>query len=330
LSDIDPRRYLLSEAAARRIFEERVVPRELAVGTPQAAPHAVFVGGQPGAGKTLTARAVVDRLRKRGTSIVVNSDFYKPFHPEYRRLLAEDDKTAAAYISLDGRRWKAMAEQYLRDRRVDVVSETTMRDPGDFLEPARVFDEAGYQSEAVIIAVPQAMSRLGIVARYHEQVQATGHGRLTLRANHDGSYAGLLHAAREIDEHFLVDRVAVIRRGNELLYSNEPRGPGQWKQPPGTVAAIDAERSQTWSIAQAQRFLGDLQRLGEQLGTEWQPELRSIRELATAHLPPGVEAAMTAEANFPGRAEPSATQATPQDADSARRNERDQGPDVSR
>jgi UDP-N-acetylglucosamine kinase len=62
LSEIDPRRYLLSEAAARRIFEEEILPEELA-GTPQAAPCVVFAAGQPGAGKTTTTETVVDRLR---------------------------------------------------------------------------------------------------------------------------------------------------------------------------------------------------------------------------------------------------------------------------
>jgi hypothetical protein len=70
----------------------------------------VFVAGQPGAGKTTTTEAVVDRLRERGAPIVVNSDFYKPYHPEYGRLLVSDDKTAAPYTSPDGRRWTAMAE----------------------------------------------------------------------------------------------------------------------------------------------------------------------------------------------------------------------------
>jgi UDP-N-acetylglucosamine kinase len=62
----------------------------------------------------------------------VNSDFYKPYHPEYGQLLAEDDKTAAVYTSLDGRRWTAMAKQDLTARRVDIVIETTMRVRGHY------------------------------------------------------------------------------------------------------------------------------------------------------------------------------------------------------
>jgi len=94
LSEIDPRRYLLSEAGPSHIRGGDPA-EELAAGTPQTAPCVVFVAGQPGAGKTTTTETVVDRLRERGTPIVVNSDFYKPYHPEYGQLLAEDDKTAA-------------------------------------------------------------------------------------------------------------------------------------------------------------------------------------------------------------------------------------------
>lgn len=122
--------------------------------------------------------------------MIVNPDFYKPFHPEYHRLLDEDDRTAAPYTSMDGRRWMAVAEAYLIEHSIDAIIETTMRDPGDFAEPAAMFRAAGYRVEAAIMAVPEPLSRLGIVHRYHKQVQETGRGRLTARSNHDASYEG--------------------------------------------------------------------------------------------------------------------------------------------
>ncbi|GAA4263922.1 hypothetical protein GCM10022255_112850 [Dactylosporangium darangshiense] len=59
----------------------------------------------------------------------------------------------------------AAAERHLIEHRVDTIIETTMRDPGDFVEPARMFRDAGYRVEAVIMAVPEPLSRLGIVDR---------------------------------------------------------------------------------------------------------------------------------------------------------------------
>ncbi|MET7423400.1 zeta toxin family protein [Dactylosporangium sp. NPDC005555] len=108
--------------------------------------------------------------------------------------------------------------------RVDTVIETTMRDPGDFAEPARMFRAAGYRVEAVIMAVPEAQSRLGIVDRYQSQVEQAGHGRLTARDNHDASYRGVLEAARAIDE---VHRAAeAIRRARHTVEAPSSAGDG--------------------------------------------------------------------------------------------------------
>ncbi|WP_432830042.1 zeta toxin family protein [Dactylosporangium sp. CA-092794] len=277
---IDPRRYLLSDEESRRIFGTEIVPDELAHGVPQSDPKVVFVAGQPGAGKTKTTELVKRRLDERGGAVVVNSDFYKPYHPDYARLLGEDDRTAAPYTSMDGRRWMAAAERHLIDHRVDTIIETTMRDPGDFIEPARMFRAAGYRVEAVIMAVPESLSRLGIVERYRSQVEATGHGRLTARENHDASYRGVLSAAGAIDSDRIVDAVTVFRRGNVPLYENTLTPGGDWRDNPRAAAAIEAERNRPWTPDEAQAFATATARLATRTGPQWRDELADIARLA--------------------------------------------------
>ncbi|WP_432973768.1 zeta toxin family protein [Dactylosporangium sp. CA-233914] len=285
---IDPRRYLLSDEQSQRIFNTRIVPNELARGVPQDDPIVVFVAGQPGAGKTRTTQAVQDRLDERGGAVVVNSDFYKPYHPQYGRLLAEDDRNAAPYTSMDGRRWMAAAERHLIEHRVDTIIETTMRDPGDFVEPAQMFRDAGYRVEAVIMAVPEPLSRLGIVDRYHTQVAEQGHGRLTARENHDASYRGVLEAARAIDEDRIVDAVDVYRRGGDRLYGNDLTPDGEWREAPAAAAAIESERARPWTPAETQRFAGDVERVAAGAGPQWRPELAGITSLAEPLASPDV------------------------------------------
>lgn len=278
---IDPRRYLLPDEQSQRIFREEIAPEELAHGVTQDQPVVVFVAGQPGAGKTMTTDSVKRELDQRGGAIVVNSDFYKPYHPEYSRLLREDDRNAAPYTSMDGRRWMAAAEQYLIDRRVDTIIETTMRDPGDFLEPAAMFRAAGYRVEAAIMAVPEPLSRLGIVHRYHDQVQKLGHGRLTARDNHDASYQGVRQAAEAIDRERVVDVATVYRRGNHQLHINYLDAAGSWRWPAGTAAAIDVERQRPWTPEETKAFAATVKQLTDEMGPEWYGELRDIVRLAT-------------------------------------------------
>ena len=59
-----------------------------------------------------------------------------------------------------------------------------MRDDRDYANPARRLHTAGYRVETVILAVPQAQSRIGILSRYHEQVKDRGSGRMTVTSTH--------------------------------------------------------------------------------------------------------------------------------------------------
>ena len=276
---VDADSSLLADEQSRRIFRDEITPEELAHGVPQESPVVVFVAGQPGAGKTMTTESVKRAVDRRGGAIVVNSDFYKPYHPRYRRLLRTDDRNAAPYTSADGRRWMAAAERYLIDRRVDTIVETTMRDPGDFLEPAALFRTAGYRVEAVILAVPEALSRLGIIHRYHCQLRELGQGRLTAQSNHDTSYAGVRQAAEVIDRDGIVDVVGVHRRGNHRLHVNHLDGPGG-RSPAGTAATIDAERRRPWTPAETRAFAATVSRLTAEIDPDWYAELREIVRLA--------------------------------------------------
>jgi UDP-N-acetylglucosamine kinase len=281
VSDIDPRRYLLSEADSRRIFRDQIVPEELAVAATQDNPVVVFVAGQPGAGKTQTTDDIKEQLDRRGGAVVVNSDYYKPYHPEYNRLLAEDDRTAAPYTSMDGRRWMAQAEEYLIAHRADTIIETTMRDPGDFIEPAKMFRDAGYRVEVAIMAVPEPLSRLGIVHRYHDQVQQLGHGRLTPRANHDASYRGVLDAAEVIDRERIVDVASVLRRGKEQVAVNYLHADGQWHWPDRSISqAVTAERTRSWTPQETQAFTTTIAKLRAEMGPDWHRELGEIATMA--------------------------------------------------
>lgn len=237
--------YLLSEQDSEQIFREQIVPKRLVRARSVQHPAVVFVAGQPGAGKTVTTDAVVQSLRSRGGATVVNSDYYKPHHPAYGRMLAAGAPEAGPATSADGRRWMAKAQAYLIERRANAVVETTMRDPADFQGPAARFRDAGYSVEVAILAVSEPLSRWGIQARYDQQIAVSGAGRRTETSNHDASYAGVLRAAEQIDAEQIVDQVSVWRRGNHLLYANELTPDGEWTQPPRAAEVLAAERSRT-------------------------------------------------------------------------------------
>ncbi|MGL5859615.1 MAG: zeta toxin family protein [Angustibacter sp.] len=299
MADLDLERYRLSDVDHDRIFRQEIVPAELGALIHQEHPVAVFVGGQPGAGKTATTAGVLDRLAARGGPAHVCGDLYKPYHPAYRRLLAVDEATAGAYTRLDTRAWHAKAEAYARDQRADVVIETALSGPSGFTEPAAAFRAAGYRVEVAALAVPAALSRLGIVARYVDQVAEHGHGRMVTTDNHDACYRGILDTAAQIDTGHLADIVQVLRRGNHLVHANHLTQTGQWATRPQMRQAIEAERDRPWTTAEARDFLHAASSLTRQLDPGWHPRLTAVIDLARPHLPPGSEAAARASQSFP-------------------------------
>ena len=144
---IDPaevERHRLSDAENRRIFRERIVPDLLAGRVEQETPTVVFLVGQPGAGKSRVTEMVAGALNRHGGFADVDSDLYKPYHPAYARLMAEDDTLMAAYTRADGRAWMAQAEAYVREHGLHAIIQETilelLRRRGDRRRPELTID----------------------------------------------------------------------------------------------------------------------------------------------------------------------------------------------
>lgn len=178
----------------------------------------------------------------------------------------------------DARRWLALAAGEAARRGVDVVLESACRHPDDFCALAAQFRAARYRVEVVVLAVPAALSRLGILARFYEKKpEARSRGlpvRLTPVKVHNDSYAGLLHAARYLDESGAADQVVVVRRGNLVAYGWESAGGGA---APKIAEAVERERARRLTEAERETALEDLQRLEVHDGAKEQ--LEQVKEL---------------------------------------------------
>jgi hypothetical protein len=285
----DPRAadYLLPPQAGRRIFVQRIVPDLLVRPAPQARPVVVFLVGQHGAGKTRVAAMAAGRLGGYGGFADLDSDLYKPYHPRYDELIRGDDKRMAAYLGPDSWAWLAQAHDYVRARKINALKPETGQDHLIAARHMRAYREAGFRVEAMILAVPAAMSNQGIIARYHEQVTDRGHGRLPVQANADRAYTGILDLADLIDTGHLADETAVFRRGEAVpRYHNTLNQAGQWTATPTLRAAAEAERSRAWTPAETTDFQITQARLRRELGPEWAARLDEISGQAQPHFYP--------------------------------------------
>ncbi|GAB4590250.1 zeta toxin family protein [Nocardia sp. IFM 10818] len=249
-------RYRLSDAENERIFRQRIVPQLLAGRTSHQRPTVVFLTGQPGAGKSRVGAMLAEILNTRGGFVDIDSDLYKPYHPQYDELLARDDTLMAAYTRADGRAWMAKAHQYARDNKINAIIQETSQNADAVAHTMGEYRAAGFRVEAMVLGVSQALSNQGILNRYYEQVADGGRGRLTVQANADESYRGILALADRIDADALTDQVAVFRRGEDVpRYRNTLDNRGRWESPPATRTAIETERQRPWTSTEITDFL---------------------------------------------------------------------------
>jgi hypothetical protein len=237
----------------------------------------VFLIGQQGAGKSRVASMVADALNDRGGFAELDSDLYKPYHPRYDELMRRDDTLMAAYIGPDSWAWLAQAHQYVRAHQVNVLKPETGQDSRGAAANLRAYREAGFRVEVMVLAVPAAMSNQGILSRYYEQVLDRGHGRLTVQANADRAYTGILDLAEAIDNERLAEGAGVFRRGEATpRYGNALDAAGRWQATPALRAAIETERARAWTAEETADFLRTHHMLRRGLGAQWTQRLDEI------------------------------------------------------
>jgi UDP-N-acetylglucosamine kinase len=262
---------LLDESDSRRIFRDRIVPDQLS-GSPQERPVVVFVAGQPGDGKATITSLVKTLLRDRGRPVVLSAAGYEPYHPRFHEPITDDPPTAGPHVEADGRRWLVRARDLVIEQRYDAILETELRDPDCFGASALRFKAAGFRVEVAMLAVPEAVSRLGVLERHLRSLENFGYGRLTPESAHDAGYAGVLQAAELVDTGEWADLVAVLRPNGELVYANHRDAEGQWEEPARTAEAISQERDRPWTVLESRHFLetaSQVGRIGLRAPADW-------------------------------------------------------------
>lgn len=93
------------------IFDELLAPAYLSDVVSRDDPRAVYVVGQPGAGKLANSR-MIKRVMWPGATRLEGDDF-KAAHADYYQLLHEDPRGTGAAIRADYRAWFTRAERYV-------------------------------------------------------------------------------------------------------------------------------------------------------------------------------------------------------------------------
>lgn len=195
-------------------------------------PCTVFVGGQPGAGKTRATHMVLGMGLHDGPLLPVNGDDLRQYHPDYDRLCDEEPLVMPERTAKASAEWIRMTMEHVTANGISAVVEGTWRNAATVLDEAANAKRAGRSTHAVVLAVPPALSSLAILERYYRDRSAGLPARWTPASAHDNAVANLPATVRAVAMSPLADRLTVIDRDGGVLYdgTDSDMFAGQWER----------------------------------------------------------------------------------------------------
>lgn len=250
---------------------QTIAARYLPLAQPQALPVAIITGGQPGSGKSgITDRAKAE-LGASGGYVLVDADKVRTRHPDYARLMREDDTTAANKTHPDAGAWAGRLGRDAIASKRNVIFDQTSKDPAAVLDLAKKLREAGYHVELRVMAVNPQVSEQRIHMRYESQKAATGHGRFSTKDNHDIAFAGVLKTVAAVEAAQAVAAIRIYDKDHRAIYI-AALNHGVWSRQPAAAATMDAERSRPLTLAERGELVANYERIGQMLAA---PERRA-------------------------------------------------------
>ncbi len=204
---------------------------------------AVFVGAQPGAGKS----SILTRLRGRfrGNVALISGDDFRQFHPAYARLRDTDPVAMPNVTQTFSGPAVERAIGEARDRQVNVIIEGTYRDPATTFRTMQLYADAGYRTELVTVSTSIYASQIAAQQRYLDAVREGYDARWTprsaLRRGYDES-AAILTAAMAVAACHVI---SVVDRDSVELARVARDAEGLWPAGANPEAVCREHREQT-------------------------------------------------------------------------------------
>lgn len=243
----------LSDAEKRSIFTQDLLPDLIADEggrQPPAVPQFVILGGQPGSGKTGVLDATRHNLQEQGATWAINADDFAAYHPHYVELQARYGVEAADLVRSVTGEWIQATLAEAQARRVNVVFESTMRQPAVVQATLSQFAALGYSTHAKVLAVRPMESWQGNHYRREQLAAAGSLSRLASRESHDAAVTGSLVTLSQIQDQRLATRMTIVDRSDVVLYESVLTESG-WSNPALAVDALVELRQRPMSPSEA-------------------------------------------------------------------------------
>lgn len=256
-----------------RIWEEEICPRVFRNAQSSDSPSSIFIGAQPGAGKTRAVRRVRELIQDENL-IYINPDDYRRYHPDYMKLLEEKPLMMPARTARASADWARLSIQYAIRKQYSTIVESTWGNPDKILQQIEEAREANRQIMTVALAVPPVFSKLSILERYYRDFSDGQAGRWVSPEDHDTAVESLGESVEALAECNAIDQFMVIGRDGDPYYLGDSGSlfSSAWS----ASAHRDLTQDEASSIAR-QTF--ELKKLVEEFDPDNQQALRAISDI---------------------------------------------------
>jgi len=193
-----------------RVLSRMIIEDRTAGVTSFSQPLFFLNAGQPGCGKTelnnLTRKNVNDDI------LECNADILRDYHPDAPQILAEYELEYPRITWEAANRWNQSLIQYGKDKKFNLLIETTLKDGALVLGTLKNMKNSGYSTRLQLLAVPRRWSWLGIYTRFESSKADITPARYVSDKDHDDRFDALLENLPAVIESPHIDSIAVYAR----------------------------------------------------------------------------------------------------------------------
>lgn len=266
----------------KRFIERDMLNTTSAVGQSEQ-PVAIFLGGQPGAGKSQLSNMSMRELGPDKT-VTIDIDELRDVHPKYREWQTNPatEKSAADLTQPDAGAWGRELFASAIENRRNIVFDTTLGNTKAALNQITSLQDAGYRVIVRAVAVQPEVSHLGVLKRF-EDGKAEGNPRWVPPQIEKLAFDGLPKTLQAIETAQLKETVQlqVFDRSKTKLYDNF-EAPANNASMASSLPPLNHERQRPLNSSEVQTYAKDWEKLTTSMERRHAPEteLQEVRQLA--------------------------------------------------
>ncbi|EGT79784.1 putative zeta toxin, P-loop nucleoside triphosphate hydrolase [Haemophilus haemolyticus M21621] len=191
--------------------------------TPQEKPLGIVLGGIPGSGKSILIEKIEKKLDKN--IIPINGDDFRIYHPNFKEIYEEYKGDFPKYTSeFSNKMVERVIEEAIKNK-FNIVVEGTFRNPNVPISTLSKFEEQGYNTRAMIIAIDKNIAWESTINRYNRDLENGFYARKVEQSSFEEVAANLAKNTKIVLDSGKASLLEVYSRESKLFDSrvNSPK-----------------------------------------------------------------------------------------------------------